>query len=653
MEPWNQDVRGAPVLELVNSDATTIRVEAGPGTGKTFGLVRRVQRILHPHGLNLDGKDVLIVAFNRVIANKLRADVELRLTESAHNGTPNISTVHALCLQVIGAPLRLLLPHEREAMLYDVPQLFPAMRELYHTHSGLDQALRDHEAGLQEHLALWQAVTHWLKRHRATLISDLPRLLLDKIHAGDYEGSSYEHVIVDEFQDLTRAEQLLFMKLRRAGGSLVALGDSKQSIYRFRGNDREGLGKLQELDPGASITDIPLLECQRCPAPMVTAANHLMSLYPPAMTCTSTSPANLHVLYWRTPQAEARGLAKHVVENVKAHRGERHLVMVTRRRFGYWLRDAMKKVDPSVTVDLSFSESLLETWPVREAFLFFCLIVDPDPPTWRAWLAYQALDANGHFKAPARNADAYLRLLERTGDDITAQAIADLTKEPRSRQRGQGGTNLWDRARRFLKLKDEFRIEDETPQDILARVFDPERWPDNASHEARLDMELVRAKCLSMVEETQDADPAALLKRIARRLRHMIATREPFEVGEACDVQVTTLWGAKGVTADHVYILGLCEQAIPGERRDEYPGTDDDFVEEQRRLFYVSITRSRRTLVLSRAQKIRPGDAMRLGLSVTSTRERWLPLNMCPFLRDISGLLPKAEPGDKWQGCKV
>jgi ATP-dependent exoDNAse (exonuclease V) beta subunit len=45
------------VLRLINSDDEIIRVEAGPGTGKTFGLVRRVQRILHPDGLGVPGSE--------------------------------------------------------------------------------------------------------------------------------------------------------------------------------------------------------------------------------------------------------------------------------------------------------------------------------------------------------------------------------------------------------------------------------------------------------------------------------------------------------------------------------------------------------------------------------------------------------------------
>jgi hypothetical protein len=76
---WNKDVRGTQVPPLINSDADTTRCVAGPGSGKTFGLVRRVERILQPEGLAVDGHDVLVVAFNRVIARQLRDDIYARL----------------------------------------------------------------------------------------------------------------------------------------------------------------------------------------------------------------------------------------------------------------------------------------------------------------------------------------------------------------------------------------------------------------------------------------------------------------------------------------------------------------------------------------------------------------------------------------------
>jgi hypothetical protein len=92
-------------------------------------------------------------------------------------------------------------------MLYDVLIGFPTIGAR-HNYNSVDQALHDHEAGIAEDLALWQAVTQWLVRHRAILLSDLPSRLLDKIHGGDYEeGRKYQHIIVDEFQDLTRGER--------------------------------------------------------------------------------------------------------------------------------------------------------------------------------------------------------------------------------------------------------------------------------------------------------------------------------------------------------------------------------------------------------------------------------------------------------------
>lgn len=663
IEPWNADVAGTQVLPLINLDAEKIRVEAGPGTGKTFGLARRVVRIMHPDGLSFSGKDVLVVAFNRVIAKQLQAEIAeaLAKTKTPHGDDPIICTVHALCLQAIGEELRLLLPHEREAMLYDVLHEYPDIKEKYLTHRNADQKLRDHEAKHHQHMDLWQAVNHWLVRHRARLISDLPGMLLDHIQGGDFCDRKYRHVIVDEFQDLTPGEQQLFLMLKAEGGQFVALGDARQSIYRFRGNDREGLSKLDTI-PGASaapLTDLTMTECRRCPAQVVEAANQLMSLSPAArMVPVGAGEANIQVVFWKTPQGEAAGMAKAIHDNMQTHPKDRHLVMVTRRQFGFMLRDNIARLHPTLSVDLSFSESLLETWPVREAFLLFCLLVDPDPPTWRAWLGYQNCPEARTPLAVERNADAYLRLLRESADQIIAEVLERIASEPREKARGSGGANLWDRAKRFVDLRNKLQSKGRSATELLEVVFTPDFWiADSTENEtAKLDMGLMRRKALEMIqdlgEEENEDSTGAILQGIAQRLRHQIATREPFaSKEEAGTLQVATLWGAKGVSADHVYILGLCEEAIPGTRPEEYPGTDEEYVEEQRRLFYVSITRTRRTLVLSRAEKIRPGDAQRLNLSVRTHPGYWAKLWMCPFLRDIIGFLPTAQRGENWVGC--
>lgn len=651
---WNEGVRGEQALPIINEDSPAIRVEAGPGTGKTFSLVRRVERILHPDGLGVRGKEVLIVAFNRAIAKQLREDISSRLTTTPHDGEPRVQTVHALCLKVVGEDLRLLLPHEREAMVYDILHEFPDLKNEYETHKVAEQALRDHEAKHEEHIQLWQAARRWLARHRAQLLSDLPGLLLNSLEGGDYGDQRFKHVIVDEFQDLTPGEQELFLKLRTDDGNFVALGDSRQSIYAFRGNDRKGLSKLATLlaPEDIEIRDLTMSECQRCPPAIVHAANTLMNLYESkSMTSGSDKAAAIHIVRWETPRDEAVGMARAIVENIQRYPSENHLVMVTRRQFGYWLRDEISKIDPSLKVDLSFSEGLLETWPVREAFLFFCLIFDPEPPTWRAWLGYQTPTKKAPYKAPSRNAGAYLEFLTRCSDAIAEHLVAELASEPRSKRRGQGGVHLRDRATRFVELREQFDVSADDPRAILEEIFDGANWDISDPLEtAGLDMRLLLDKAFSMLEEFSGRPANEQLSKVARGLRHQIATREPFVEDETADLDVTTLWGAKGVTADHVYVLGLCEEAMPGEKRDEYPGTDVEYLEEQRRLFYVSITRSRRTLVLSRAIRIPWVTAQRLGLKVSSGSES--PLHVCPFMRDLRSVLPPSRDGRSWQGCE-
>ena len=469
-------------------------------------------------------------------------------------------------------------------------------------------------------------------------------------------------MIVDEFQDLTSGEQDLMFRLRRPGGQLVALGAPRQSIYKFRGNDPLGLAKIEaHLGDGGTAHDVSITECQRCPKPIVLAANQLMALSGvEAMVPVSDAAANIHVVTWTNPEAEAAGMAAAIVNNIHAHPGARHLVMVTRRQFGFWLRDKIAELDPALRVELGFSEGLLDSWAAREAFLLFCLLIDPDPPTWRAWFGYQNSATGKDFSSPKRSAGAYLRLLKDSDDAITDTVVEALAAEPRTKSRGAGGIAIWDRAARFLELRKKFSWDTGDAAGFVNSVFDPARWlgpqyDQDRIQSATMDLRLLREKALALLKYEQERrpedHPAEHLRAVVERLRHQIATNEPLATGEPSNLQVATLWGAKGVTAEHVYILGVCREALPGQRREEYPGTDAEYRDEQRRLFYVSITRAKRTLVISRALRVGRGAAKQLGLTVTTGNRYWADLRMSPFLHDIMGILPPAVQGASWGGC--
>ncbi len=141
-------------------------------------------RLLHPDGLALEPDRVLVCAFNRVIAKDLTAEIAAEL-EPYGLRMPVIRTIHALCSEIAHSDDRLLLPHEIEAMLYDIRTAYPALEAEYGRNA--NRALREHEAGLQTHTGLYQAIRRWLADHGAGLVGDAPRNVERAIAAG--EGS--------------------------------------------------------------------------------------------------------------------------------------------------------------------------------------------------------------------------------------------------------------------------------------------------------------------------------------------------------------------------------------------------------------------------------------------------------------------------------
>jgi superfamily I DNA/RNA helicase len=202
-------------------------------------------------------------------------------------------------------------------------------------------------------------------------------------------------------------------------------------------------------------------------------------------------------------------------------------------------------------------------------------------------------------------------------------------------------------------VKDDFAPFMADPETLISNVFDPARWkpwaPDD-EEAVKNDFDVVLELSLGLLEETLGSAEERL-QNVARKLRSHIACRDTDTAAQGKpDLTIATLWSAKGVTADHVYVLGLCHEAIPGTKREDYPGTVKEHFEEQQRLFYVTVTRSKGTLVLSRALRVKRGDASKLGLGVHGTAY-YADLRISTFLTSLLSKLPTPVAGEDWAGC--
>lgn len=627
--PWLDGIEGEHVRELILSDTQVICVIAGPGSGKTTGIKRRVQRLVQSDGI--DPARIFVGTFTRAIAGELQAALgeEIR-----------VSTLHSLARKLLhdnpaalgGRRLRFLLKFEEDCLLYDIARDLDEPRDQRYRRDLLSRT----QSSRSERTALPDArfagfVDRWLRDHGGMLIGDVVPLAVDGLEAGDIPRGSFDHVVIDEYQDLTAAEQAMVELVWSEDGSLVVLGDDDQSIYSFRFNHPGGItdfaGRMQAA--GYEVLTLALPENRRCGTSIVDLANLMMaeagSAKDPMVACRDEI-GTATPLYWETIEEEIEGLAAYMRENDE----KRFLVLVPRRFIGYRLAELIG--DGART---AFHQEVLEHPIVQERFALGLLLANPDDSVaLRAWLGFRG---DLPEPQPTRNAAAYasIRDADRTASELLT-AVADGTLVAT----GEGQGNV---RRRIERLQE---VRAEAPTDVaqaIDYVFDVASAAQAEDEEKRRwiegDLESLRLAAQGIVTE---AEEEVSLASVLDQLAYRIATRAPLEAdANEPRVRIMTLHSAKGLEGDAIVLAGIADQMIPGLAT----GAARD---EQRRLLYVSVTRARQELVVSWARSMTFADAMANGVRrdqvFTAGGERRVRLSKSQLLP--AGLPPPTAGAD-------
>ena len=240
-------------------------------------------------------------------------------------------------------------------------------------------------------------LVNWLTFHKAILIGELiPEALRYLRNNPACEArNSFDHVIVDEYQDLNRAEQELIRLL--AGDRAVAIvGDVDQSIYSFRHANPEGIEGYHEDNPGTH--DEVLDECRRCPLGVVSIADHLIRHNHPSggsrLRPKAGNPqGEVHIIQWDSLEQEAEGLAEYTQTLVGQGVAPGEILILTpRRQLGYSIRDQIRQLD--IPVHSFYHEEALEDDCAQRAFAILSLLVDlDDRVALRWWLGHDSPSA--------------------------------------------------------------------------------------------------------------------------------------------------------------------------------------------------------------------------------------------------------------------
>lgn len=630
---WDDGLTG-PAREIAGSVRSPLLALAGPGTGKTYSLIRRVARLLEE---GCPPARILVVTFARTAASDLVR--ELRTLAGGATDEVLARTLHGYCFWLLGRAgvleatervPRILAAFERDLILADLePDSFGSLTKRRELTRAFEAAWARRQsdapggaaAGLDQ--TFQTALLDALRWYQAMLVGELVPLTLQYLRDSPLadERSAYDHVIVDEFQDLNRAEQEL-VDLLALNGSFTVMGDDDQSIYAFKWANPDGIRNFERDHPGTE--SVPLEECRRCPTRVVAMAASLIAHDPrrlPKVLAPSAAkaPGEIHHVQWGSLDQEAAGIAAFVAHKIDSGVDPgKVLILAPSRIVGYKVRDAMRAA--GIVTRSYFQEEPLDTVDAQEALTKLNLLADhTDRVALRAWLG---------LRSTTQRRPAYRRLLQQARvdgvdvRDVLRRLAAGSLALPRT-------GDLVDRWRTL-----EAELARLTTLTALPTLID-DLFP--AGVEA---LELLREIAL------QASPTGGSAAELASFIRGNIA--QPEVPIESVDARVMSFHKSKGLTADVVVLAGLVEGLMPfSARAGQTVAEREADLEEYRRLFYVGLTRTRDVLVLSSYSWLPAATAQRLGVA---HRRRGAGYVMTPsrFLSELGVELANAEAGTSW-----
>ena len=616
---------------------------AGPGTGKSYALKRRVARLLEE---GQEPKRILAVTFTRNAAANLVEDLQEIETPGAD--AISVSTLHSYCFALLGRddvfeylgrvsrPILSIskggsLQFEAGAMLNDL-----ATSDDFGDKRARAKRVRAFEAAwarLQSEEPGWpvdpidqvfeRELMSWLRFHDAMLIGELIPLALRYLRDNPMAEplQAFDHVIVDEYQDLNRAEQEV-VELLATGGSSAVVGDPDQSIFSFRFANPDGIVDYPVRHQ--SLYDQSLTECRRCPQRVVTIANHLiLNNYQPGLSLRlQTREANalgeVHVVQWGSVDQESEGVAAYVHHLLaeRDYKPEDLMVLTPRRRLAYRMRDAI--ASNGTKVYSFYPEEALDNEAAQSSFSLLTLLARPDDRVaLRWWLGH-----GGH--QDRRNSYQKLRAFceahDRSPRDVL-QSIVD------GDLRLAGVSPL---VKRFELLTDRLsQLAGREPADLVAELF-----PDD-------DEALRPLREIALLSLESSATPLQLYENIRGHI-----TQPDLPSGDF--VRVMSPQKAKGLTSKVVIVTGCIDGVFPVLDAELSPEEQAESLAEQRRLFYVAITRCTDILVLSSFAAIDRGLAQGIGAKVRGRGYRPRTITS-RFIGELGPAAPPARSGQSWK----
>jgi DNA helicase II / ATP-dependent DNA helicase PcrA len=632
--------------EAVLTTEGPLLVLAGAGTGKTRVITYRVAHLIE---MGVPGSAILAVTFTNKAAAVMKERIGELLRSTGRDASDVwVSTFHSFCARLIRRESQHLgLP--RDFAIYDDDDQTAAVKRAlaqlelstddYPPRSMRAQISYAKNHGLTvEEMAASAAEARDDVRQKAAEVFRVYSEILRKAAALDFDdlllravellrehadvraawNARFHYLMVDEFQDTNRSQEELVRLLAGTRKNVCVVGDEDQSIYAWRGARAGNLKRFTSDFPDAKL--IRLEENYRSTQTILDAAAAVVKNNSDRLgkTLQATLGAGARLKFFEAPDSSAEA------------------------EFICGVLSGLVRKDPDARIAV-----LYRTGAQSRSF---------EEVLRRLGIRYRVVGGFSFYeRAEVRNALAYVRLIFHPEDDVALlrvlnvppRGIGAVTVAALEARAKDTSKSLWEvissgefltgkkfsgALRSFCKLIEDLQkdCQDMQPTQLIERVLgstgylDWVEQQDNLEHTSRA--ENLRELANAMAEATEQG------QTLEDVLDQAALSSDSDQYDDTIPVSLMTLHSAKGLEFDAVFLAGLEEGLLPHGRA---LGSNAE-VEEERRLFYVGMTRAKQSLVLSRAVYRRTYGEERLRAALPSR-----------FLAEIPGDLIEAALGSQ------
>jgi len=596
-------------LDAVVHPSGPLLVIAGAGSGKTRVLTHRIAQLIHD---GVHPSKILAITFTNKAAAEMRERVGALVGPVVR--TMWVSTFHSACVRILRANADVL-GYPRQFSIYDAADTNRltgyVIRDL-----GLD-AKRFTPRGVHGIISLWKnelvdpeeaqrRAQNIFDRKHADVYAEYQARLL-KAGAMDFDDlltntvtlfrehgdvlehyrQRFEHILVDEYQDTNRAQNELVLMLADGHRNVCVVGDTDQSVYKFRGADFRNILEFEEAFP--DVTTVVLDQNYRSTQTILDAANAVIDHNrerKPKSLWTDSGQGDRIVRY----HAEEEG-------------DEATWVASTARQLH---RDDARNFREMAVLYRTNAQSRV----IEAAFM-------------RLGVPYKVVGGTRFYdRREVKDAMAYLRAVVNPVDEVSVKRVLNVPK------RGVGDTSVAKldafAASEGIAFVDALRRADEAGVggpavrgiasfvDLLDRLgtiaLDPDQGPgdvlqaalDGSGYLGELEAEdtiEAHTRLENLGELVGSAREFTVMDEFLEQVA-LVADTDELPEGETEDqVVLMTLHSAKGLEFPVVFLVGVEEGIFPHIRALTEPAE----MEEERRLAYVGITRAMQRLYMSHA----------------------------------------------------